>query len=390
MSFLNRNFAKIETLTFTRVNIEQHITKLLLNNDCVIVPGFGGFMGHHTEAHYDAETRQFCPPSRTLGFNQQLTMNDSLLAQSLIEACDISYPEAINAIEAYVSELQHDIEYHGQHTFCGLGTISLSENGKYEFTPCTSGIPTPSLFALAPCEIDAIKTDVSIHDNKTAEASTYSQAEKSENPRTEHAGVALSQRHTTISVNTDTTCAPISATATTAEKPVAETQAQHPHFKLWRNIAAACIIVMAIMLMPAPNTTAVSHISGAKISAEMLTKIMPKDITIGQPNDTIFKAAAQTVTAQHDKITNKKIDVTADNDTSFFTIVLASKVSATGAEALVKRMHIQGHTQACVRHGKSGVMVTYGKYNSHEAATVVRNKLTDNIEYADCWIMHIR
>ena len=81
------------------IELERHIEILLLSNDCVIVPGFGGFTAHHIEARY-AETEQlFLPPLRTLGFNPQLTMNDSLLALSYVEAYDISYPEALRRIE---------------------------------------------------------------------------------------------------------------------------------------------------------------------------------------------------------------------------------------------------------------------------------------------------
>ena len=74
------------------IEIDRHIEILLLSNDCVIVPGLGGFMTHHIQARYDADDQMFLPPLRTLGFNPQLTMNDSLLVQSYIEAYDISYP----------------------------------------------------------------------------------------------------------------------------------------------------------------------------------------------------------------------------------------------------------------------------------------------------------
>lgn len=124
-----------------------------MSNDCVIVPGFGGFMAHHIEAYYDEENRLFYPPQRTLGFNQQLTMNDSLLAQSIVEECDMSYPEAINAIEEKVAEMKQVIESKSRLVFNGLGTISIGENGKYDFTPCKTGILTPTLFALDSFEI---------------------------------------------------------------------------------------------------------------------------------------------------------------------------------------------------------------------------------------------
>ena len=90
--------------------LERHIEILLLSNDCVIVPGLGGFMAHHVDARYDETDGTFLPPLRTLGFNPRLTMNDSLLVQSYIEAYDISYPEALRRIEAEVAEIRQHLE----------------------------------------------------------------------------------------------------------------------------------------------------------------------------------------------------------------------------------------------------------------------------------------
>ena len=63
-------------------------------------------MAHHIEARFDEEDNTFVPPLRTIGFNQNLTINDSLLVQSYIECYDISYPEALRRIEAEVAEIQ--------------------------------------------------------------------------------------------------------------------------------------------------------------------------------------------------------------------------------------------------------------------------------------------
>ena len=102
--------------TFANViELGRHIEILLLSNDCVIVPDLGGFMAHHIEAHYDDEERVFLPPQRTLGFNPQLKLNDSLLAQSYIEAYDISYPEALRRIEEEVSELKQSLSNEGYY-----------------------------------------------------------------------------------------------------------------------------------------------------------------------------------------------------------------------------------------------------------------------------------
>ena len=99
------------------IQLERHIEILLLSNDCVIVPDFGGFMAHYVCARYDEDENLFLPPLRTLGFNPQLRLNDSLLAQSYIEAYDISYPEAIRRIADEVKELKQHINEHGEYEF---------------------------------------------------------------------------------------------------------------------------------------------------------------------------------------------------------------------------------------------------------------------------------
>ena len=110
------------------IELERHIEILLLNNDCVIVPNLGGFMAHHVEARYDEEDCIFLPPLRTLGFNPQLKINDSLLAQSYIEAYDISYPEAIQRIEDEVNELTQHLQNEGRYELNNIGILAVSHD----------------------------------------------------------------------------------------------------------------------------------------------------------------------------------------------------------------------------------------------------------------------
>ena len=43
-----------------------------MENDCVMVPGLGGFVAHYTPAMRVAEENVFLPPTRIIGFNPQL------------------------------------------------------------------------------------------------------------------------------------------------------------------------------------------------------------------------------------------------------------------------------------------------------------------------------
>ena len=70
------------------IELAQHIEVLLLENDCVIVPGFGGFVAHYAPATHVKEENLFLPPTRTIGFNPQLKLNDGVLVQSYMAVHD--------------------------------------------------------------------------------------------------------------------------------------------------------------------------------------------------------------------------------------------------------------------------------------------------------------
>ena len=158
------------------IELERHIEILLLSNDCVIVPGLGGFMTHHVEARYDETDGSFLPPLRTLGFNPQLTLNDSLLVHSYIEAYDISYPEALRRIESEVNELRQHLETEGHYELNDLGVLSLNEEGNLQFEPCEAGILTPQFYGLGAFEM------LPLEDHGTAQTKALETGDKDRKP----------------------------------------------------------------------------------------------------------------------------------------------------------------------------------------------------------------
>ena len=83
------------------IELAQHIEVLLLENDCVIVPGFGGFVAYYTPA-MRVEGNTFLPPTRTIGFNSQLKLNDGLLVQSYMAVYDTNFSDATKIVEEEV------------------------------------------------------------------------------------------------------------------------------------------------------------------------------------------------------------------------------------------------------------------------------------------------
>lgn len=130
------------------IELAKHIEVLLLENDCVIVPGLGGFIAHKRQAAYSIQKGEFMPPLRTIGFNPQLIMNDGLLVQSYMQAFNTDFPDATRRIEKTVAELKDQLYQQGQVTLNNVGTIYYNMNGGYAFEPAAASYFTPSLYGL--------------------------------------------------------------------------------------------------------------------------------------------------------------------------------------------------------------------------------------------------
>ena len=130
------------------IELSRHIESLLLDNDCVIVPDLGGFIAHYQSAYYVEEERIFIPPTRKVGFNPQLTMNDGLLAQSYMQVYHMDYSDAMNRISENVNALKDVLSQEGLIELHGIGVLRHNINDEYEFQSFESGLLSPSLYGL--------------------------------------------------------------------------------------------------------------------------------------------------------------------------------------------------------------------------------------------------
>lgn len=139
------------------IELAKHIEVLLLENDCVIVPGLGGFIAHRRQAAISTQTGEFQPPLRTIGFNPQLVMNDGLLVQSYMQAYNTDFPDATRRIEKVVTEMKDQLYQQGQVTLNQVGTIYYNMNGGYAFEPASPSFFTPGLYGLESFTLPLLK-----------------------------------------------------------------------------------------------------------------------------------------------------------------------------------------------------------------------------------------
>lgn len=139
------------------IELARHIEILLLENDCVIIPDFGGFIAHYQPARYIKEENLYLPPVRTIGFNPQLTINDGLLVQSYMQAHHTDFPDATRMIEEEVAGLKEQLYQNGCTEMHGIGVLHYNIHSTYEFHPNEDGALSPTLYGLSSFSINRLE-----------------------------------------------------------------------------------------------------------------------------------------------------------------------------------------------------------------------------------------
>ncbi|MBR1461895.1 MAG: SPOR domain-containing protein [Prevotella sp.] len=358
------------------IEFDRHIEILLLGNDCVVVPDLGGFVAHHVDAHYDSNDSLFLPPLRTLGFNPKLRINDSLLAQSYVETYDMSYPDAVARIEEEVNELKRHIENEGAYELHDIGTLSLNNDGNYEFEPFEAGILTPSLYGLNSIEISKLaqEAEQAEPEAQPLAAETKSMTGEQEDSHDEEA----SPRTVSIRVST------------------------------LKNIATIAALLLAFFFISTP----LDHgnrcsFSLSEFNHDVLNKMMPKEVVKNTPssdakltkNDSApvqeikntpqkIQAGMQPGTLAESKESENSVETAQEKD--YYVLVLASCLPMKNANSYAEQLKGKGFEDTQVISRKNGAKVVYGHYASESDAYRGLNGLQANEPFREAWVYLIK
>lgn len=360
------------------IEIERHIEILLLDNDCVIVPGLGGFTAHHVEARFDESDDVFLPPLRTLGFNQQLKINDSLLVQSYIEAYDISYPEALRRIEGEVEELRQRLANDGYYEMTDIGVLEMNEDGNIIFTPCEAGILTPELYGLSSFEMQPLMAE----ESTTSASSTQVQKPNVEpTPITTTVFDQVGQK--------EETSANDAGQDTDTDEDAEKTICIKVSWLRNAGIAAAAALLLFFVIFPISHSGLKNVNIGDFNGTSFFSKLMPKDSQMNNINISVIKASAKDSSRQSVKDSVKDsikgIEPKVKSDT--FCIVLASCIPQKNAERYVEQLHKKGFDKAYAMVNNKMVRVIYGNYTSETDAYNDLQKIRSKDEFEQAWIL---
>lgn len=346
------------------ITLSRQIEILLLDHDCVILPGFGAFIANHAVARMsDRGDALMLPPYRVVGFNQEVKSNDGLLAQAYMDAYDANYPDAYRQMEMDIEEMTEELDSKGEYEFHGVGTVHKDIDGKISFTPMESGLLTPALYGLYAVEVhtveelirqqqirQAVENTVSSPVQTTVDAQKVDEAKKNNTPtQGNDNGDIVIRLH-----------------------------------RRWRDVAAAAVAAVFFFFIfsyPAMLTPGQSEsVVAGSVSVKKAT----------MKNNNNSKAGLADNQLQQTEDVNSNANAAKTNDKGF-VLVMASKVTEKNALILIQMLKDQGFNEGRVIGDNKMRRVVYSCYNSEEEARDARKKLLgENNLFKQSWIMELQ
>ncbi len=119
------------------MQVENYIQELLFAHNCVVIPEFGGFITELKSVEIHPITHRFTPPTKRIAFNEQLKVNDGLLATTIVRREGIELGEAYEKIKQFVQLIRTELRANNNYVFQEIGKLFYNIEHKLEFEPDT-------------------------------------------------------------------------------------------------------------------------------------------------------------------------------------------------------------------------------------------------------------
>lgn len=115
------------------MKIARYISDLLFEYECIVIPGFGGFITKEVPAQIHPVQNHFIPPTKDVVFNVHLKANDGLLINHIARSEKIIYSEAKKRVEGFVAKCEEALNNGKRIRFRKIGMVFLNEDGYKTF-----------------------------------------------------------------------------------------------------------------------------------------------------------------------------------------------------------------------------------------------------------------
>lgn len=384
--------------------LAQHIETLLLENDCVIVPGLGGFVGHYVPASLLPEENRFLPPTRIIGFNPSLKMNDGLFVQSYASVYGTSFSDANRRIETQVKQLLDLLHQEGKAELPNIGELHYSIYGTFSFKPYDHKLTTPYLYGLSSFEMHRLNLPKQTanpvhHTSVPTKQATRRQRRRLhiEFPTTYLRNVmgAVAALILFFLIST-----PIENTGV-----IEENYAHMMPGEIFNQLKQSSLVTTPVGI----NTTSVKviHAKEIKVKKQEVKEEHPIVEVNSKPvvkasitTNSVVAATAVPAKARSVKTASSKVasaNITVDSNRAKklaasavkpYHIIIASVSTERDARNMAKQLQRNGYPQACAVIGNGKMRVSIQSYTNQTEAYKGLKKIRTIEPYQSAWILH--
>ena len=331
-------------------SLSQHIEYLLLTHNCVIVPQFGAFVTHSSNAQRAESEELFFPPRRVVRFNPALTEDDGLLVDVVRAVHQCSIPDAKRLIQAMVLQLRQQLLADGQTDFGTIGIFTQDEDGKMTFSACQAGITTPDYYGLdafAMSKLTTLQRRDKLADKHKATSEGFSDNDKPI--------VIRISRRTLRYVST----------------------------------VAAVVLLCVLFTPPIHNYRQRIAQEASMLPPVESVKETPAQKSVFTPKEAIKAATVQAPAVENTAKAEAKV-FKAEAAKAQYAIVVASDVSLKNAERYVADLKLRGYENAEIFDNGKMLRVVLGGY-ADETEAYNRNASLhhEGKEFASSWVMKL-
>jgi len=106
----------------------EHIERLLLLHDCVIIPDFGGFVLQKIPVVYTGDEHSFTPARNEIVFNPTLVHNDGLLVEAYMKSLGVDFDRAGLLVRLDIASMKEQLKNDEEFQLGSLGLFMKEED----------------------------------------------------------------------------------------------------------------------------------------------------------------------------------------------------------------------------------------------------------------------
>ena len=140
-----------------KTKINKHISFLLCEHNCVVIPDFGGFVANYESARIDSRSHFMYAPKKSIVFNKSLQNNDGLLVNEIASCEGLTFKQAKKELDKYVLDLKESLKLYKKVFIEEVGTLLYTSEGNILFVQSNSRNHLLDSFGLSTVQYPAIQ-----------------------------------------------------------------------------------------------------------------------------------------------------------------------------------------------------------------------------------------